>query len=101
MFRAIWWALVLPWLALAVLRALVRKFEAFAHLIASLHFVFTEQVQCPRGHQAELHGVFECRTCGGLFAGWAFQICPICQGACGHVSCAHENCGLSIRNPLV
>jgi hypothetical protein len=43
--------------------------------------------------------VFECRGCGGLFAGWVFGPCPICGAHCGYTTCEH--CGMAIRNPFV
>lgn len=99
LLRVLWWGLVLPWLALALLRAGVREVESIMRGLLALRVAFAHELRCPRGHRSELRGVFECRGCGGLFAGWAFQACPTCGSACGHIACEH--CGLAIRNPLI
>lgn len=98
--RVLWWALVLPWLAFAVLRAGARKAEANVRGLLALRVAFDRHARCARGHRSDLRGVWECRGCGGLFAGWAFQACPTCGSTCGHVACVREGCGLAIRNPL-
>lgn len=91
--------LVAPWLVGAVVWRLARALAHVARSALLLRYLAVTHVRCPRGHQSALHGVFECRSCGALFAGWAFQQCPVCQTTCGHIACEH--CGLSVRNPLL
>ena len=97
-FRLLWWTLVLPWLALALFRAGGRRLEGQVRGLLALRVAFDRHARCPRGHRSELRGLWECRGCGGLFPGSAFQACPVCGSACGHIAC--ERCGLAIRNPL-
>jgi len=56
-----------------------------------------ESARCPRGHRNVLVGVWECRSCGSVFEGWAFRPCPVCGESAHYVSC--ERCGLSIKSP--
>ncbi len=91
--------LLSPWVCLSAVAALVHLGWRTARAALSLRFVFASTLRCPAGHASELKGVFECRTCGSLFAGWAFQPCPVCRESCGYVPCEH--CGLAVRNPFL
>jgi|GEM_PF-3016821 len=91
-------AFVAPWVLAAVLATAARVVRTARRAYGAGRAVVVDTVRCPRGHQSELHGVFECR-CGALFAGWAFQNCPICAESCGYVAC--ERCGMSVRNPVI
>lgn len=99
--RLVWWGLVLPWIALALLHIVLRRAEATFCLPLAYRTLFDHHGCCPRGHRTELRGVWECRGCGGLFAGIAFQACPVCGSGCGHIPCDEPGCGLAIRNPMV
>lgn len=57
----------------------------------------TPVMRCPRGHEVHAYGVFHCGACGMTTESWVWK-CP-CGAWAGHVEC--EECGLSIRNPLV
>lgn len=92
-------ALVEPWVLFALVRALAGRLDRLVHGLLALRFAFADRLRCPRGHLSELRGIFECRGCGGLFAGWAFEECPVCGASCGHVAC--ERCGMAVRNPLL
>jgi hypothetical protein len=91
--------LLFPWILLALFAFGWRSVNRFIRQAIGLKRALTDDVRCARGHRVELRGEFECRSCGGLFAGWAYQHCPICGAACGHVAC--DRCGLAVRNPLV
>lgn len=96
---AAWVALITPWVVASVVRAGVQRLARALHVILAVPRAASDVLPCPRGHASELLGVFECRGCGGLFAGHAFQRCPICRSTAGHVMCEH--CGLTIRNPMM
>lgn len=91
-------ALVAPWVLVAVLAAACRVVYRARRAYRAGRVALADTATCPRGHRSDLHGVFDCR-CGALFAGWAFEACPVCGESCGFVPC--ERCGLSIRNPLI
>jgi hypothetical protein len=91
--------LVGPWVLASLARAACQRLDSMIRLAAALPHAMRPDIRCPRGHRSETRGVFECRGCGGLFAGWVFQACPICGSSCGHISCEH--CGLSIPNPFL
>lgn len=97
--RAFVIALIAPWICGALIRRGVRAFRAAARFALALRLVRARELSCPQGHRSLLLGVFECRTCGALFAGWVFGACPTCGESCGYVSCEH--CGLAVRNPFV
>jgi hypothetical protein len=90
--------LVAPWILLAVVSMACRQVRAARRAYRAGRVALADNARCPRGHLSELHGVFECR-CGALFAGWAFEECPVCSESCGYVPCVR--CGLSVRNPLI
>ncbi len=90
--------LIAPWIAGALLAAGARVVRHALRAYRAGGAAFTDFVHCPRGHRSELHGVFECR-CGALFAGWAFERCPVCNESCGWTGCEH--CGLAVRNPVL
>ncbi len=92
-------AFIAPWVVLSIVLAAARRFEGAVLGLVALKRVLRGDIRCPQAHRTELRGVFECRSCGGLFAGWAFQRCPICGTSCGHVPC--ERCGMAVRNPLI
>ena len=98
-FALVWAWLVAPWVALAVAGGVVHFVWRAMRAASSLRYALSETLRCPAGHTSELQGVFECRSCGSLFAGWAFQACPTCGESCGYVSCEH--CGLAVRNPFL
>lgn len=91
-------AIVAPWVALSIGAAVVRFLERAAQSIRAAKHSLDTHATCPAGHASALHGTFECRSCGALFAGFAFAECPVCSEICGYVQC--ERCGLAIRNPL-
>jgi len=99
LLRAAVVALITPWVIFALLRRYGRACSNLASLLVGLRATFTSHVHCPRGHLSVLHGVWECKTCSALFAGWAFQYCPVCGQSCGYVTC--ERCGLAVRNPML
>ncbi len=76
------WLLMAPWLLVGAARLLPR-----------LPPPLLRRTRCPRGHEVRLHGVWQC-ACGALFAGHAFQDCPVCGQAAGWTSC---DCGLAVR----
>jgi hypothetical protein len=90
--------LVAPWIAVAIVAAAARIVRAGVQAFRAARAALADSARCPRGHRSDLHGVFECR-CGALFAGWAFEKCPVCNESCGYVSCEH--CGLAVRNPVL
>ncbi len=92
-------ALVAPYVALAIILHAVRKGRAARRLLALARLVKSSHLLCPRGHWSALHGVWECRGCGGLFVGYAFGWCPTCGSSGGYVECEH--CGLAVRNPFL
>lgn len=92
-------ALLAPWVTLAIVVHTARKMIALRRMLAVLRFTFARDLPCPAGHWNSLHGVYECRGCGSLFAGYAFDHCPTCGESCGHIPC--ERCGLAVRNPLL
>lgn len=92
------WAHLAPWVALAALGVVLRTTIGAAQGFHAGRAAAVSNLPCPRGHRSELHGIFECR-CGALFAGWAFENCPICHEGCGYVTCEH--CGLAVKNPIV
>jgi len=96
-----WLALVVPWVAFALGRAATRHVVSQGRALLALRYALATHVVCPRGHRTETRGVFECATCHGLFAGWAFGPCLVCWAGCGHIACDHRGCGLAIRNPTV
>lgn len=96
--RLAWAMLVAPWVIGALAIAGVRYVRRIAWLVTAVPRAAKDSLPCPRGHASELLGVFECRGCGGLYAGHAFQRCPICGSSAGHVMCEH--CGLTVRNPM-
>lgn len=91
--------LLCPWIAVALVGAACASAVGLARRALGLKRALTDDVRCRRRHRVELRGEWECRGCGGLFAGWAFQRCPICGTECGHVPC--DRCGLGVQNPLV
>jgi hypothetical protein len=91
-------ALVGPWILFATIRLVVRTVYAGIQGFRAGKAAAVTHLPCPRGHRSELHGIFECR-CGALFAGWAFESCPVCHEGCGYVTCEH--CGLAVKNPIV
>ena len=95
---ALEWLLVLPWVLAAVFVAMRDAISNARRAFRAGQAAFVDTVRCPRGHRSELHGVFECR-CGALFAGWAFEQCPVCAESCGWITCEH--CGLAVRNPII
>ena len=94
-----WLLLVTPWIAGALIAEGLKRLRRIVRVLAALRFATSRTMRCPLGHDSQMLGVFECRTCGSLFAGWAFQACPICRSSCGWVNCEH--CGFAIRNPFV
>ena len=90
--------LVAPWVVVAILMAAIRLAFDARTAYAAGRAAYVERVRCPRGHESNLHGIFECR-CGALFAGWGFGRCPVCAECCGYISCEH--CGLAVQNPIV
>ena len=92
-------ALLAPWITLAICVWTARKAVALRRTFTSLRFAFVRELRCPAGHRTSLVGIYECRGCGGLFAGYAFDRCPTCGESCGYVPCEH--CGLAVRNPLI
>ena len=92
-------ALIAPWVIFALLRRYWRACSNLAGFLLGLRATFASHLRCPRGHLSSLHGVWECRTCGALFAGWAFQYCRVCGQSCGYVTCEH--CGLAVKSPLM
>lgn len=92
------WLLVAPWLAGAFIVAALDAIANARRAFRAGQAAFADTVRCPRGHRSELHGIFECR-CGALFAGWAFERCPVCAESCGWIGCEH--CGLAVRNPVI
>jgi hypothetical protein len=88
-----------PWVALSAGMSLVNRVDRYTRMLTALRSTASSQGRCPRGCRSELRGVWECRACGSLFAGFAFQACPVCSSTCGHIACEH--CGLAIRNPFV
>ncbi len=98
LLRLAFWILVAPWVALALLRAIGRRFDDLMRAVLAMRHALAAELRCPAGHASNLHGVFECRSCGALFAGWAFQGCPVCGQSCGYLPCEH--CGLGVRNPF-
>lgn len=93
-----WVALIVPWVVIGVLQAAFIRARRLAWILRAVPRAAGDALPCPRGHASELLGVFECRGCGGLYAGHAFQRCPICGSSAGHIMCEH--CGLTIRNPM-
>lgn len=91
--------LVAPWVVLALARAAFVKVDKFVRMLLSVRNALDDHAICQAGHRSGLHGVFECRGCGALFAGYAFAECPVCRESCGFIQCEH--CGLAIRNPLL
>src|SRR5277367_989966 len=84
--------LIAPWAIASLLAAGFRRVDAAARVAGALPRVTASYVLCPRGHRSATLGMWECRGCGGLFAGWAFQACPICSApGAGHIACEH--CG--------
>ena len=90
---------VAPWVVLGLLGAMLNRIGALVTDFRILRLALESHLPCPHGHRSALHGVFECRGCGGLFAGWVFGSCPICGAHCGYTTCEH--CGMAIRNPFV
>lgn len=88
-----WMAWVAGTIALGVL-ALWRA----ARLARTWGVLTGDSARCPRGHRNSMVGVWECRSCGSKFDGWAFQPCPICKATAHFVAC--QRCGLSIKSPL-
>lgn len=99
MVKLLFVVLVAPWVTLSVVAAVVRSLERAARSIRAAKHSLDTHATCPAGHSSALHGTFECRSCGALYAGFAFAECPVCGETCGHIQCEH--CGLGIRNPLV
>lgn len=91
--------LIAPWVLCSLIGAGFRRVDSAVRVAHALPYVTATHIACPRGHRSSLRGIFECRGCGSLFAGWVFQACPVCRSSCGHTTCEH--CGLSIRNPLI
>jgi hypothetical protein len=87
-----------PWVFGAVVGSALRTVRAARRAYRAGRVALVDTARCPRGHRSELHGLFECR-CGALFAGWAFEECPVCAESCGYIAC--EQCGLSVRNPFI
>lgn len=83
------------WIAGLVLLAwfVGRSAMAFVRTKAALAPV----MHCPRGHEVRAYGVFQCNACGMTTESWVWR-CP-CGAWQGHVEC--DECGLSIRNPLL
>jgi hypothetical protein len=90
--------LIAPWIVFSFVAAGVRVVYSTVRGYRAARAALIQHALCPRGHRSDLLGVFECR-CGALFAGWAFERCPVCYESCGYVSCEH--CGLSVRNPVL
>lgn len=97
-WQCLFLALVMPWIVLAALRLALRVAGAAVQGFRAGKAAAVSELVCPRGHRSQLHGIFECR-CGALFAGWAFESCPICHEGCGYVTC--EACGLAVKNPII
>lgn len=95
----LWISLIAPWVVLSAIRNTVDRLRRLVWLIRAVPRAASDTLPCPRGHASGLLGVFECRGCGGLYAGHAFQRCPICGSNAGHIMCEH--CGLTIQNPMV
>ncbi len=96
----LWVALVAPWVTLAILRICILNSGLVLRVLRQLRPVFATHLHCPSHHRSALHGVFECRACGSLFGGWAFQRCPICGDvSVGYVACEH--CGMAVKNPFL
>lgn len=102
-FRTTCWlvyvALLTPWVVVALAGLLTRKVTALRRFMVSIQHTFDHELLCPAGHPNSLHGIFECRGCGSLFAGYAFGRCPSCGDSCGYIPCEH--CGLAVRNPFL
>ena len=92
-------ALLAPWVALALAAWATRKMRALIRACLAVRYAFVRELRCKAGHRTSLIGVFECRGCGGLFAGYAFDRCPTCGESCGYVPC--ERCALAVRNPYL
>lgn len=93
----LWLFFVTPWILLGLIRHVVLRFRESKRQFRLLRLATATHLICPFGHRSALNGVFECRTCGVLFAGFAFQRCPNCSTSCGYTTCEH--CGMSLRNP--
>lgn len=91
--------LIAPYVALALVFHVARKWRGSMRLIPLARLATASHLRCPRGHASALHGIWECRGCGGLFAGYAFGRCAVCGAGAGHVACEH--CGLAVRNPFL
>ena len=97
--RIAWALLVAPWFLGALAYGLGRNSRELVATLTRFRYAFPQSLRCPNGHESSLYGMFECRGCGGLFAGWAFDRCPICGDSCGYVACEH--CGLAVTNPFL
>lgn len=59
----------------------------------------TDALVCPKGHTIPTTGVFECRACGFVYQGSAFQCQnPECRATTSYLNC--PECHLSVRNPF-
>jgi len=91
--------LLAPWVTLVLTWHASRQLVAGLRSLRKVRLVLTTKLTCPQGHASVLLGMFECRSCGALFAGHAFQHCPVCGTSCGYVPCEH--CGMAVRNPFL
>jgi hypothetical protein len=98
-FKVLGWLLVAPWIVLELVLRAVGAVRGVARGMVRLPLARATHARCPRGHASNLQGVFECRGCGALYAGYAFGPCPVCSSSAGYVNCEH--CGFPIRNPFL
>lgn len=70
-------------------------------LLRALHQVrgqlALDTLRCPRGHDLETTGTYQCEQCSYVYEGSAWLCAnPECQATTPYINCA---CGLSVRNP--
>jgi hypothetical protein len=70
-----------------------------ARFLARLRSFGVETLNCPRGHEVPLYGVWDCSTCPATFEGQVFRKCPTCQIGAAWTPC--PECQLPVRNPAL
>jgi hypothetical protein len=89
--RALWWIVATAWLGVTSIITLIR-------LLPRLRLLQAETLPCPRGHEVDAFGVYECHGCKARYEGHVFAKCPHCHSGAGWTPC--PECTLPVSHPV-